>query len=92
MTREFREIPFPFPSILAQAFLVRVSWYAVGPANWVLAGAGRRPEHDVKLLPQHALMMWSCVAATACRLLAVVMSVSIHRPIWTRSTPSTSCV
>ena len=38
------------------AILVRVSWCAVGPAQWVLAASGPRPEHDVKLLPWHGVM------------------------------------
>ena len=46
------ECPHVISSPFNQAILVRVSWCAVGPAQWVLAASGPRPEHDVKL-PKH---------------------------------------
>ena len=51
----------PRAAIWAQAILVRVSWCTVGPAHWVLVGAGPRPEHDVKLLALHGVYFRSNV-------------------------------
>ena len=61
MLQDSPECPHIISSPFNQAILVRVSWCAVGPAHWVLAASGPRPEHDVKLLPWHGVYFLSNV-------------------------------